>query len=152
MMASAERKSLKNTLHTTTNFWEINLLSETFAPVQRKLNLLWMVQTTEWKAYRPIRLTCWAADRKNSHRHWMTCPWKVIRLLEKMWGFLALPILIFAKRCSKPEIKYEVRYVRIFFGNIIDVQKTTWYVIFWENGNLFKGKPAERQGRKARRG
>lgn len=156
MMASAERKSLKNTLHTTTNFWEINLLSESFAPLQRELNLLWMVQTTEWKAYRPIRLTCWAADRKNSHRHWMTCPWKVIRLLEKMWGFLALPILIFAKRCSKPEIKYEVRYVRIFSEILLTCKKPHGMLFFekmeiYLKANLLKGRDAKPEGAKVRK-
>ena len=31
------------------------------------------------------------------------------------------------------------------------VRKTTWYFIFGKNENYFKGKPVERQGRKARR-
>ena len=35
--------------------------------------------------------------------------------------------------------------------NIIDVRKATWYFIFGKTENYFKGKPVERQGRKARR-
>ena len=46
----------------------------------------------------------------------------------------------------------EEKYVWLFFKNILDVRKTTWYFIFGKNGNYFKGKPVERQGRKARRG
>ena len=37
------------------------------------------------------------------------------------------------------------------FLKIIDMRKTTWYG-FLKKRNYFKGKPAERQGRKARRG
>ena len=36
-----------------------------------------------------------------------------------------------------------------FFKKIIDVRKTAWYV--FEERDYFKGKPIERQGRKARR-
>ena len=38
-----------------------------------------------------------------------------------------------------------------FLKKIIDVRKTTWYFIFGKNEHYFKGKPVERQGRKARR-
>ena len=37
-----------------------------------------------------------------------------------------------------------------FLKKIIDERKTTWYV-FSEKKDYFKGKPVERQGRKARR-
>ncbi len=41
---------------------------------------------------------------------------------------------------------------QIFYQNIIDASETSWYFIFDEKWELFKGKLAERQGRKARRG
>ena len=37
-----------------------------------------------------------------------------------------------------------------FLKKIIDVRKNTWYV-FLKKRDYFKGKPVERQGRKARR-
>lgn len=44
------------------------------------------------------------------------------------------------------------RKTQIFHQNIIDAPETSWYFIFNEKWELFKGKPAEKQGRKARRG
>ena len=51
----------------------------------------------------------------------------------------------FIKKSSKTEVKYV--YI---LKKIIDVRKTTWYV-FLKKRDYFKGKPVERQGRKARR-
>ena len=53
-------------------------------------------------------------------------------------------------------IDYLYNYTKIkkytdFLSNIIDVRKATWYFIFGKTENYFKGKPVERQGRKARR-
>ena len=45
-----------------------------------------------------------------------------------------------------------LKYIYFFHQNVIDVRTTTWYFIFGKNENYFKGKPVERQGRKARRG
>ncbi len=45
-----------------------------------------------------------------------------------------------------------VHKTQIFYQNIIDASETSWYFIFDEKWELFKGKLAERQGRKARRG
>ena len=49
-------------------------------------------------------------------------------------------------------LKNLVHKTQIFHQNIIDAPETSWYFIFGKNGNYFKGKPVERQGRKARRG
>ena len=53
-------------------------------------------------------------------------------------------------------IDYLYNYTKIkkytdFLSNIIDVEKTSCYFYFGKNENYFKGKPVERQGRKARR-
>ena len=45
----------------------------------------------------------------------------------------------------------QLKYIYFFHQNVIDVRTTTWYFIFGKNENYFKGKPVERQGRKARR-
>ena len=49
-------------------------------------------------------------------------------------------------------LKNLVHKTQIFHQNIIDAPETSWYFIFNEKWELFKGKLAERQGRKARRG
>ena len=49
-------------------------------------------------------------------------------------------------------LKNLVHKTQIFHQNIIDAPETSWYFIFDEKWKLFKGKLAEKQGRKARRG
>ncbi len=69
---------------------------------------------------------------------------------------MALPILIFAKRCSKPEIKYEVRYVRIFSEILLTCKKPHGMLFFekmeiYLKANLLKGRDAKPEGAKVRK-
>ena len=50
----------------------------------------------------------------------------------------------------------EVKYMWIFFKNILDVRKTTWYFIFGKmeiilKANLLKGRDAKPEGAKVRK-
>ncbi len=56
-----------------------------------------------------------------------------------------------ASRSITDNAGWHTQNTQIFYPAIIDVRKTTWYFIFGKNENYFKGKPVERQGRKARR-
>ena len=54
--------------------------------------------------------------------------------------------------CRLQNDDFRQNKTQIFHQNIIDAPETSWYFIFDEKCELFKGKLVEKQGRKARRG
>ena len=71
---------------------------------------------------------------------------------DQLWISMVDHVVVHSKEDIRVVYRDGIEKNTGFLSNIIDVKKTLWYFHFWKKWKLFKGKLAEKQGRKARRG